>query len=271
MLMVMPTLELMDRFVKRRLNRLIEETDAVAAVVKGNTKRDASNSLGLKVFAGGSLIMAGANSPNSLRSDAVRYTICDEVDGFEWEVGQEGDPLSLIENRMRTYARRKLFMVSTPTIKGYSRIEQEYQRSDMRRYHVPCPHCGEPQHLKWKNLKWKTALPSARAVPGVTVTAYWPTTATRKPPSAVGVGVSVVFPGFIRDAAHFAGEDLIDPHLGLDHRQYERLFDEKPCPIGRLESYPKFSHPQRQSPGQPQGPVMHRELPVVAIPFSSRE
>ena len=177
MLMVMPTLELMDRFVKRRLNRLIEETDAVASVVKGNTKRDASNSLGLKVFAGGSLIMAGANSPNSLRSDAVRYTICDEVDGFEWEVGQEGDPLSLIENRMRTYARRKLFMVSTPTIKGYSRIEQEYQRSDMRRYHVPCPHCGEPQHLKWKNLKWKTALPSARAVPGVTerklVTAVW--------------------------------------------------------------------------------------------------
>lgn len=157
MLMVMPTLELMDRFVKRRLNRLMEETDAVSALFKGNVKRDAGNSLGLKVYPGGSLIMAGANSPNSLRSDAVRYTICDEVDGFEWEVGNEGDPLTLIENRMRTYSRRKLFLVSTPTIKGASRIEQEYLRSDRRRYHVPCPHCGEVQHLRWSNLKWRTS------------------------------------------------------------------------------------------------------------------
>lgn len=177
MLMVMPTLELMDRFVKRRLNRLIDETECVAAALKGNPKRDASNSLGLKSFPGGSLILAGANSPNSLRSDAVRYTICDEVDGFEWEVGVEGDPLTLIENRMRTYARRKLFLVSTPTIKGYSRIEQEYMRSDRRRYHVPCPHCGELQDLKWKNLKWKTSQPRAGKTAGYSerkiVSAAW--------------------------------------------------------------------------------------------------
>lgn len=157
MLMVMPSLDLRKRFHVRRFNRLLQETDCLRDQFGGDPKRSAGNAEDLTMFPGGSLIKAGANSPNSLRSDAVKYVLCDEVDGFEWEVGKEGDPLTLIENRQRTYGRRrKLFLISTPTVKGESRIEERYEKSDKRRYHISCPHCGELQALQFKNLKWKT-------------------------------------------------------------------------------------------------------------------
>jgi phage terminase large subunit GpA-like protein len=39
----------------------------------------------------------------SLASMPIRYVICDEVDRFPWEVGQEGDPLGLIDERTKTF------------------------------------------------------------------------------------------------------------------------------------------------------------------------
>ena len=175
MLMVMPTLELRDRFVKRRLRNLVRETEVVAEAMGGLRSRDAEMSMGVIRFAGGGLILAGANASNSLRSDAVRYVACDEVDGFEWQVGGEGDPLELIENRMRTYSRRKLLLVSTPTVRGGSRIEQRYLQTDQRRIFVPCPHCGTYQQLLWQHMHWDTRKVPAR--PGqperTEVTAAW--------------------------------------------------------------------------------------------------
>lgn len=175
MLMVMPTLELRDRFVKRRLRNLVRETAPVADALGGLRSRDAETSMGVIRFPGGGLILAGANAANSLRSDAVRYVACDEVDGFEWQVGGEGDPLELIENRQRTYSRRKLLLVSTPTKRGGSRIEQRYQQTDQRRYFMPCPHCGTFQVLTWQNMHWDTR--TIQAAPGAAerreVTSAW--------------------------------------------------------------------------------------------------
>jgi phage terminase large subunit GpA-like protein len=45
-------------------------------------------------------------------------------------------------------------MISTPTIKNYSRIETAFLEGDRRYYFVPCPDCSELQILKWKNIKW---------------------------------------------------------------------------------------------------------------------
>jgi phage terminase large subunit GpA-like protein len=45
-------------------------------------------------------------------------------------------------------------MVSTPTNKDASRIEEAFEASDMRFYQVPCKHCGHMQKLKWANVRW---------------------------------------------------------------------------------------------------------------------
>lgn len=158
MLVVLPTLEVRKRWVKQRLDPLLNETPAIRKLFDGRRLRDGSNSEDIKDFPGGMLVIGGANSPASLASMPIRNVLLDEVDRFPWEVGNEGDPLGLIDERTKTFPRRKVLLVSTPTIKGASRIEAEYEKSDMREYHVPCPHCGEYQVLRWRHADGRYGL-----------------------------------------------------------------------------------------------------------------
>lgn len=151
MLVVLPTLEVRDRWVKQRLDPMLAETPRLSALVRVGRSRDASNARDLKDFPGGMFVLGGANSPASLASMPIRFVICDEVDRFPWEIGQEGDPLGLIDERTKTFARRKVLLVSTPTVAGESRIEAEYERTDCREYQVPCPHCDAYQVLRWRH------------------------------------------------------------------------------------------------------------------------
>lgn len=45
-------------------------------------------------------------------------------------------------------------MVSTPTLKGHSRIEAAYLDSDQRYFHVPCQHCGDMAPIMWARIRW---------------------------------------------------------------------------------------------------------------------
>lgn len=160
-LVVLPTLEVRKRWVRQRLGPMLTETPVLAEIFDAKRARDASNSEDIKDFPGGMLVIGGANSPASLSSMPIRYVLCDEVDRFPWEAGDEGDPLGLVDERTKTFPRRKVLLVSTPTIKDSSRIEAEYIKSDQRRYYVPCPHCEEFQTLKWTNLRWDKEISKA--------------------------------------------------------------------------------------------------------------
>lgn len=149
MLVVVPTLDLRRRWVLQRLNPMLEVTPVLAAIFNARSTRDGGNSEDLKDFPGGLVIIGGANSPASLSSMPIRFVICDEVDRFPWEVGQEGDPLALIDQRTKAFPRRKVLLISTPTVSGHSRISLEYAQSDQSRLHLACPHCNRYQELKW--------------------------------------------------------------------------------------------------------------------------
>jgi phage terminase large subunit GpA-like protein len=117
-----------------------------------------------KDFAGGQLVITGANSAVGLRSMSARYLFMDEVDAYPGDVEGEGDPIALASARARTFGRRKKeFLVSTPTIAGQSRIEREYEASDQRRYFLPCPHCGAMQWLQFERLRWDKGRPETAA------------------------------------------------------------------------------------------------------------
>lgn len=163
LLCVLPTLELRDRSFNPRLAKMIDESPVLAGIVS-SARRDKANRADVMEYgARARIIKAGGNSPDSLRSDHLPYVICDEVDAFAWDVGGEGDPMTLIENRQRTFSRAKTYLVSTPTHEGRSRITQQYDRSDQRRYFVPCPHCGEFQPLEWGGRNAPYGLKFARA------------------------------------------------------------------------------------------------------------
>jgi phage terminase large subunit GpA-like protein len=94
----------------------------------------------------------------------IRYVFCDEIDEFPGDVEGQGDPIYLAEKRTTTFARRKVFLVSTPTIKGLSRIEREFLASDQRRYYVPCPFCGNFDWIRWENIRWDENQPKTAAL-----------------------------------------------------------------------------------------------------------
>jgi phage terminase large subunit GpA-like protein len=156
MLVVQPTVEMGKRWSKGRLAPLIEDTLCLRGKVKDPRSRDSGNTVQSKEFPGGIVVITGANSAVGLRSMPVRYLFLDEVDAYPPDADSEGDPLTLAIQRTSTFARRKIFIVSTPTIQGLSRIEKEFNETDQRYFFVPCPHCGFFQVLKWENIKYDT-------------------------------------------------------------------------------------------------------------------
>ena len=164
MLAVLPTVEMAKRTSRGRLDPLIAESPALRERVNPARSRDAGNSMLSKEFPGGILVLTGANSATGLRSMPARYIFLDEVDAYPASADEEGDPVTLAEARTTTFShRRKVFMVSTPTIRGLSRIEREYEASDQRRYFVPCPHCGAMQWLHFERLRWDKGRPDTAA------------------------------------------------------------------------------------------------------------
>jgi phage terminase large subunit GpA-like protein len=208
MLAVQPTVELAKRNSRQRIDPLIEESAALRERVKPARSRDAGNTMLSKEFAGGILIMTGANSAVGLRSTPARYIFLDEVDAYPASADEEGDPVSLAEARSLTFAhRRKVFLVSTPTIRGVSRIEREYEASDQRRFFVPCPHCGEMQWLTFERLRWEKGRPETATYhceaceqpiaehhkTAMLEAGEWRATATAADPHTVGYHLSALY------------------------------------------------------------------------------
>jgi len=154
-MMVQPTQNLAKRYSKQRLATMIQDMPVLSGLVADPRARDSGNTTLAKAFDGGVLFIAGANSAADLRSVPVRYLLLDEVDAYPYDVDDEGDPIELAVNRTKTFARRKILIGSTPTVKDVSRVEREYIKGDQRRYQVPCPHCETMQELKWEHVKWE--------------------------------------------------------------------------------------------------------------------
>ncbi|MDD3251775.1 MAG: phage terminase large subunit family protein [Lachnospiraceae bacterium] len=98
--------------------------------------------------------IVGSNSPASLASFAAKYLFIDEIDKFPGASKKEADPVSLAEERSKTFRGRKIFKTSTPTLKT-GHIWKAKESADVEKhYFIPCPHCGEFIELKFSNLKW---------------------------------------------------------------------------------------------------------------------
>jgi phage terminase large subunit GpA-like protein len=157
---VSPTVEMAKRSSRQRIDPQLEDVPELRERVAPARSRDSGNTVLSKEFPGGVLVMTGANSAVGLRSMPARYLFMDEVDGFPGDVDGEGDPILLAERRSATFARRrKVMLVSTPTIKSTSRIQREFDTSDQRYFYVPCPHCGHRQPLKFAQLRWTKGSP----------------------------------------------------------------------------------------------------------------
>jgi phage terminase large subunit GpA-like protein len=159
-LFVQPTVELAKRLSRQRLEPAILESPALRARVSAPRRGETGNTVLLKEFPGGLVALTGANSAAGLCAISARDLALDEIDRFPGNVEDEGDPIALVEARARTFGvRRKVLLMSTPTLAGLSRIEQEYLATDQRHYFVPCPSCGHFQALEFAQLVWEPGRP----------------------------------------------------------------------------------------------------------------
>jgi phage terminase large subunit GpA-like protein len=153
-LTLLPSLGLAKR-VSSRIGKTIKATPVLRERVASSRSRDARNTMDTKEFEGGSLYVTTAGSAANLSELSARYIYGDEIDRWEVDIGEEGDPIELAETRGSTFGRNaKFYFSSSPTIKGASRIADLFEGSDQRYYYVPCPTCKHMQTLEWERLHY---------------------------------------------------------------------------------------------------------------------
>lgn len=169
-LIVYPTDTLAEHVSKNRIQPMIE----LSPTLRNRYHQRNSRLLELQ-FDGMFLALVGANSPSQLASRPIRYLLLDEVDKYPPRSGKEGDTISLARERTKTFAyNKKIFLTSTPTY-STGAVWEEYQRCETQYgFYVPCPHCGEYQKLRFRQIKYNSELPtdSAKADSAVYRCAY---------------------------------------------------------------------------------------------------
>jgi terminase, large subunit len=155
MLCVQPTIEDAQGYSKDEIAPLFRDTPVLGPLVAESKTRDSANTILKKTYPGGSLHLVGANSARGFRRITVKKVYFDEVDAYPpGGAGSEGDQIKLGIRRTDTFWNRQIVLGSTPTLKGFSKIEAHYLATDRRVFQVPCPRCKTYQPITWKQIKW---------------------------------------------------------------------------------------------------------------------
>ena len=161
-MVVQPKDWLADNFSKKRLDPILKNSKDLQGKIK-DAEQKGQDTLNMKTFPGGFILVANAGSATNLRSFSIKKVAFDEVSDYPEDCQGQGDPCRLALGRTSAFeGRKKLFYLSTPTIKGSCRIERAYKSTQKFRYFVKCPHCGTYQTIEWENLRWKVTTESVR-------------------------------------------------------------------------------------------------------------
>lgn len=148
-----PTQTLTTRLAAR-MDKTIAAVPVLREKVAQPRSRDARNTMGVKEFRGGAMYLATAGSESNLAELSARYIYGDEIDRWKRQLGQEGDPVKLAENRTTQFGKAaKCYYSSSPTEKDVSKIQELFEMGDQRYCYVPCPHCGHMQVLVIERIR----------------------------------------------------------------------------------------------------------------------
>lgn len=143
------------KYIDQKLNPAFEETPSMREALSSSASRESSNRREFKDFKGGQLYVEHAGSPVRLKMTTVRDLVVDEIDEFVFNTHGGDDPVAMLDGRTSGFpANYKRLYTGTPTIQGLSRIDELYEVSDQREFHVSCPHCQHEQPLEWAGLHY---------------------------------------------------------------------------------------------------------------------
>lgn len=155
MLYISADKELVETAMTTKIERLLDSCnlrDRIFSQTRGKTRRTGDTKLA-KDFPGGFLHAIGARNAAKLAQMSYPVILMDELDRFPDEVGGEGDPVALAENRSNAYSsKRKLLYLSTPGVLQTSKIERLYRLGDQKHFYIKCPRCGKYIVMQWHIL-----------------------------------------------------------------------------------------------------------------------
>ena len=153
-------------FVKDEINPMLRDVPQVRRIFPDYDKKSQNNTLEKKVFLGSTLDVRGGKAAKNYRRLSKDVVFYDELDAFDNDVDNEGDPVTLGDKRIECATFPKSIRCTTPKIKGQSLIEHYSEDAECYfRFFVPCPHCHKEQYLKFGGkdasfgLKWEDGKP----------------------------------------------------------------------------------------------------------------
>lgn len=165
---VLPDDDLCKEFSDMRMQKMLKNCPSLAEKFDANNSKDT-----LLKFRGGFLLFGSAHSPTDLASWSSRVVILDEIDKYPLWSGRESSPIKLVTERAKNWWNKKIFKVSTPTLKT-GPIYMAYEKSDAKyEYRMPCPHCAHEQIFNFKNIKWPKKEDESYDINAVYYSAYY--------------------------------------------------------------------------------------------------
>jgi len=155
-LFIHPTVQDARDYSKLRITPMFRDTPVLKNKIRGAAvgRSSGTNTVLQKGFAGGIMTMCGSTEAHALASKPIRYVFGDERDRWAASAGNEGDPYRLALARQTTFYNAKSVLVSTPTIKGKSPIEDHFYEGTQERWCSRCPHCGGYHNIQWKDIRY---------------------------------------------------------------------------------------------------------------------
>ncbi|HBM9257463.1 TPA: phage terminase large subunit family protein [Citrobacter freundii] len=153
------------QWLSGKIRPMIDASEEMQKIVTDKNDRNAVNNTSqIQLRNGGFWYFMSLNSPSHLRGKTLPLLLLDEVDAVETDT-EEGNPIMIAEQRATTFGdEARVFICSTPTGR-YGAINTQYETSDKRKYHVPCPSCEHSHELIWENVKFEWIKQDGKSVP----------------------------------------------------------------------------------------------------------
>ena len=163
-----PTDASAEEFMKSHVESAIRDIPVWLNIAPWYGRKHRDSTLNTKRFSNGKqLWIRGGKAAKNYREVSADEAIYDELAAFDDSIEKEGSPTFLGDKRTEGSIYRKSIRGSTPKVLGQCQIEKACSESRVQmQFHLPCPHCGELQALKWGGkdepfgIKWRDHDPS---------------------------------------------------------------------------------------------------------------
>ncbi|NCX55613.1 MAG: hypothetical protein EBW87_00220 [Burkholderiaceae bacterium] len=146
--------QLSEEIMVLKIDQMIQSC-GIQHLIRPNTVKKKNQRTGdtaqMKEFSGGYLVAGSANNHKLLRQRSVKFGFIDDFEAVKSQSKESGSTEKMIEQRFAAFGdKKKIFYISTPELKPTSNIEPVYLKGDQRKFHVPCPCCGDFISFEWE-------------------------------------------------------------------------------------------------------------------------